>query len=275
MKHNVIVRALSGIVYVGLIVGCILAGKIWFCLLLTVLSIGAVIEYLNLAGKTAGGRLPKFHYILTVITAFFIWLFSLILTEDEITIFYSIPIFIIYLPLLFCSGVFLKSPLALTGVKNSLFSFFYIVFPLCFLYFIYSIYGIESILFIFIGIWINDTGAFCVGCSIGRHRLCERLSPKKSWEGFWGGLFFTVVAALIYAIITHRDIPFMCIYGAAISVLATIGDLFESLLKRKAGVKDSGNLIPGHGGVLDRIDSLLFVSWVAFFLGAAIFVRAI
>jgi phosphatidate cytidylyltransferase len=109
-------------------------------------------------------------------------------------------------------------------------------------------------------IWVNDTGAYCVGSTMGKHRLCERLSPKKSWEGFWGGMAFCVIASVIYALIMNYNVLASVAFGIIVSLFATFGDLFESLLKRSAGVKDSGKLIPGHGGVLDRIDSLLFVA---------------
>ena len=122
-------------------------------------------------------------------------------------------------------------------------------------------------------IWMNDTGAFLVGCTIGKHRLFERISPKKSWEGFWGGMFFCVMTGVGYYYLisevpaTINSLPFFIILGIIVSVFATFGDLVESMFKRSVGVKDSGNLIPGHGGILDRIDSLLFViPAVAFYL---------
>ena len=113
---------------------------------------------------------------------------------------------------------------------------------------------------------MNDTGAYLVGCTIGRHRLFERISPKKSWEGFWGGLLFSALTALAYFYFINNEAPnfansivFYIGLGLVVPVFATFGDLVESMFKRSIGVKDSGNLIPGHGGILDRIDSLLFV----------------
>ncbi|MDE6280052.1 MAG: phosphatidate cytidylyltransferase, partial [Paramuribaculum sp.] len=111
-------------------------------------------------------------------------------------------------------------------------------------------------------LWLNDTGAYCVGSLMGRHRLCERLSPKKSWEGFWGGMFFTAVGAVLLMPWYMPGTPW--IFGAGtgiiISIAATWGDLVESMLKRSQGVKDAGNILPGHGGILDRIDSLLLAA---------------
>jgi phosphatidate cytidylyltransferase len=123
-------------------------------------------------------------------------------------------------------------------------------------------------------IWLNDTGAYCVGSLLGKHRLCERLSPKKSWEGFFGGLVFCIAAGIVASYILSDSIySFMIItisLGVVVCVFATVGDLFESLIKRTLHVKDSGNLIPGHGGILDRIDSLLFVAPAVFFFYALV-----
>ena len=113
-----------------------------------------------------------------------------------------------------------------------------------------------------VAIWANDTGAYIVGSRIGKIRLFPSLSPKKSWEGFFGGMLFSVISTTLLAYfldVTMFDVTEGIILGIVISVFATWGDLFESMLKRNAGVKDSGSLIPGHGGILDRIDSMLFV----------------
>lgn len=114
------------------------------------------------------------------------------------------------------------------------------------------------ILAIFIFIWLNDTGAYLVGSLIGKRRLFERISPKKSWEGFFGGLFFVLAASQAFAWYDPEISRFHWLGLAATVVLfGTWGDLVESLLKRTLGVKDSGNILPGHGGMLDRFDSVM------------------
>lgn len=148
----------------------------------------------------------------------------------------------------------------------------YIGFPLSLLvaiaiYLQSSLDTCMPILAMFILIWVNDTGAFLFGSTFGKHRLLERVSPKKSWEGFWGGLACCIgVGALIGSTSTplsaiHFSSPllFWSLAGVVICLASTFGDLFESVIKRNVHVKDSGNLIPGHGGILDRIDSLLMV----------------
>ena len=111
---------------------------------------------------------------------------------------------------------------------------------------------------IFIFNWVNDTGAYCTGMLFGKHRLFERISPKKSWEGSIGGGIFSILAAWGMS----HFFPFMSLWvwiglGLTVVVFGTWGDLTESLLKRSLGIKDSGNILPGHGGMLDRFDSTL------------------
>lgn len=133
------------------------------------------------------------------------------------------------------------------------------------------------ILTMFILIWVNDTGAYLFGSIFGRHRLLERVSPKKSWEGFWGGMVCCVAASMLIgtsstplsAVDAGAPLVYWALWGVVLSVAATFGDLFESVIKRNLNLKDSGNLIPGHGGILDRIDSLLMVipASVVFYMG--------
>jgi phosphatidate cytidylyltransferase len=113
---------------------------------------------------------------------------------------------------------------------------------------------------VFILIMINDTAAYLVGVPFGRHRLFKRVSPKKSWEGFAGGAVFVVTASLVMnRIFPVPDVTGWFLIGLIVSVFGVYGDLVESLFKRSLDIKDSGSILPGHGGVLDRIDAWLFV----------------
>ncbi|MDX9772481.1 MAG: phosphatidate cytidylyltransferase [Bacteroidales bacterium] len=110
----------------------------------------------------------------------------------------------------------------------------------------------------FLLLWANDTGAYLVGSSLGRHRLWERISPKKSWEGFFGGLILTMLIARLFSgWLGVADMKGWMIIALIISVAGTVGDLLESMLKRSLGLKDSGTIMPGHGGFLDRFDSVV------------------
>jgi phosphatidate cytidylyltransferase len=106
-------------------------------------------------------------------------------------------------------------------------------------------------------VWTNDVFAYLVGANLGRHHLCERLSPKKSWEGFFGGLIGALVMGLLVARLLHDSYLLWLGLALVTGLSAVAGDLVESMFKRASQVKDSGTMIPGHGGVLDRFDAML------------------
>ena len=122
------------------------------------------------------------------------------------------------------------------------------------------------LLSLFVIIWTNDTGAYCVGSLLGKHKMFPRVSPGKSWEGLVGGFVFALVAGWIFSMFVSlspdrtTNIVLWLGYAALVSVFGTLGDLMESLTKRTLGIKDSGNIIPGHGGMLDRFDSMLLAA---------------
>jgi phosphatidate cytidylyltransferase len=105
-------------------------------------------------------------------------------------------------------------------------------------------------------VWASDTGAYFTGSKFGKHRLFERISPRKSWEGFFGGMLFAALTAWILSMFyTELSMTHWLVASIIVTVTGTLGDLAESMLKRSAGVKDSGNILPGHGGILDRFDA--------------------
>ncbi|MBA4370325.1 MAG: phosphatidate cytidylyltransferase [Coriobacteriaceae bacterium] len=119
-----------------------------------------------------------------------------------------------------------------------------------------------------LSVWANDVFAYLIGSTMGRHRMVPAISPRKSWEGFAAGTAFTVAVWMVLYFVadTGLSLAWHAAAGVAVSVAAVVGDLAESRLKREAGVKDSGRLLPGHGGFLDRFDSLILVSVVAFYI---------
>ncbi|WP_242346786.1 phosphatidate cytidylyltransferase [Anaeromyxobacter terrae] len=127
-------------------------------------------------------------------------------------------------------------------------------------------FDVGWVILAFVVTWGNDTFAYFTGHALGRHKLLERISPKKTWEGFAGGAVGSVVGALVTRALLLQDelsVGLAIAIGLGGAVLGPLGDLAESMVKRAAGVKDSGKIIPGHGGLLDRIDALLFVApWV-------------
>ncbi len=160
-----------------------------------------------------------------------------------------------------------------------------IALPLATLSFLYFL-SYKLLLALFVLIWINDTGAYCVGSLTakrpnGNHKMTPHISPKKSWEGLIGGVVFCLVAAYILALCgwfdaisaNEHEVLIALIFGVIASMFGTMGDLMESLFKRSIGVKDSGRFLPGHGGVLDRFDSILLATpiltafcWLCYFI---------
>ncbi|HTK10342.1 MAG TPA: phosphatidate cytidylyltransferase [Ktedonobacteraceae bacterium] len=121
------------------------------------------------------------------------------------------------------------------------------------------------LLFVMLGVWGCDSAAFFVGRYFGRHKMSPRISPGKTWEGFAGGMFLAVIAALVLTVVPLGVPWYIAIcFGLLLGVAAVLGDLAESLIKRQTNVKDSGQLMPGHGGMLDRVDSLLFAVMIVY-----------
>ncbi len=267
---NVIVRSLSGIVYIALILAGIFCGKIAFLALTTVFALLGVIEFQNITMGKAASPIQALSRCWDLLAAVSLCMASNLYTQPQWLILSELIVLISYILVRFILSLYDKTPGAFANVGWSVLSIAYIALPMFLLNLFYSDtdYSRYLILTMFVMIWLNDTGAYCVGSLLGKHRLFPRLSPKKSWEGFFGGLVFCVGAGIgaFYLIPENNSLIAWICYGTAICLLSTWGDLFESMLKRSHGIKDSGHLIPGHGGILDRIDSLLFASWGTFIL---------
>lgn len=266
-----VTRTLAGIVYIALIVAALLCGDIWFMLLLMLFAVLGVNEV-----EAMAGHLTNIPFMVKgqdrVIAAVIIVVNMLMAQGLSYPWDSSFNPVLTAMPVVFCllvrgvSQLYLHRCNGLLCVSVSAVSLIYVAGALATLPYIYYIAGSPLlILAMFVMIWLNDTGAFVVGSLTGKHRLFERLSPKKSWEGFFGGLVFSIAAGGLMWLWLPDWLPGLGLWaslglGALVAVMATWGDLFESLLKRTASVKDSGHLIPGHGGIMDRIDSLLFVA---------------
>ena len=268
---KILTRSLSGIVYIAIILGSILFGQPYFALFVVLLSILGALEFTKITQGLSKDR--TYMISIDVLTTIFVASAGICLHS----IYVALGLYLIR----FIATLYSQQENPLRSLSYSMLTISYIGLPL---FLMSKIYEMESgalfILAMFVLIWINDTGAFVVGCSIGKHRLFERVSPKKSWEGFFGGLLFNIIAAVLFfyfgstetAIL--KNLPFCIGFAIVVTIFATWGDLVESLIKRTLHLKDSGNMIPGHGGILDRIDSLLLVA-PAIYLFLFIFTKLI
>ena len=263
MKSNFLQRAITGILFVGVLVGCILYDPWTFSALFVVISALTIREFGHLINQVEGVSINK---NITMLAGVYLYMavmaFCTNLSGSKIFLPYLL--LIMYLMI---SELYLKKENPVMNWAYSMLSQLYIALPFAMLNVLSfhtspmdtSVsYNPILPLSVFVFIWLSDTGAYCVGSLIGRHRLFERISPKKSWEGSIGGGIVAIGSSFIFA----HYFPIMNMAewaGLALIVVifGTWGDLTESLLKRQLHIKDSGAILPGHGGMLDRFDSAL------------------
>lgn len=264
MKNNFIQRAVTGVLFVIVLVGCILYSPLSFGILFTIISVLSVHEFAQLVSKSSEVSINK---TITALGGAYLFLALMSFCTQQSV---GARVFLPYLGLLLymmITELYLKKKNPTGNWAYSMLSQLYVALPFALL----NVLAFQNSpetgsvtynpilpLSIFVFIWLSDTGAYCVGSLIGKHRLFERISPKKSWEGSIGGGIFSIASSHGFA----HFFPFMPGWqwvGLAIVVVifGTWGDLTESLMKRQLGIKDSGNILPGHGGMLDRFDSAL------------------
>ena len=262
---NFLIRTVTAIVFASVMVFCILKGAPWFVGLFGVCTILTTIEYTGLANKYKQADTSRLWATVAAFT-FYAAIVGLSVGQGGAILF--LP-FVFTLIVIMIRELYFKKPSPINDWTQTLFPVIYIALPYALTSMLaFNVTGPQSgyspviPLTLFIFLWCNDVGAYCTGCTIGKHKLFERISPKKTWEGSIGGAVLTMVAAFLL----HRFLPhwysFMPAWvwiGMALVVVlfGTWGDLIESLMKREMGIKDSGKILPGHGGMLDRFDSAL------------------
>lgn len=251
---EVIVRTISGVLYIAIVIFSMFTSREWFMGLFFLLGAITLTEFLKLIHLKS-----YLAYLLLAATLFF-----LSYNIFEINAVYLLLIFSCFVNLFLFKDLLWVSKIPMFEKKKYITVFFYLISGFIFLTLIPVYNGTFTpniIIGVFILIWANDTFAYVIGKSFGRRKLLERISPKKTFEGFIGGLAGAICASfVIFKYIGHFDLKIWIILALIASVFGTIGDLIQSKFKRQAGVKDSGALIPGHGGLYDRLDSMVYAS---------------
>jgi phosphatidate cytidylyltransferase len=253
-------RSISGAVYVALLITAILFSTESFFALFGIFLLIAVYEFCDLV------QINKVMPILTsAVLYLLVYKFDFSRANNQLLLVATLLVSVKCLQFLFDT-----KKTNIDTISKYTYLIGYIVLPFIIITkipFGINGYNPKIIISIFILIWTNDTFAYLVGKSFGKHKLFERVSPKKTVEGFVGGIVFAVVASFIISNYYIGGAQTIWIFITLIvSVFGTLGDLIESKLKRIAGVKDSGNIMPGHGGVLDRLDSIIFVAPIIYVL---------
>ena len=262
--NNFIQRTISGAILISIIIASILFHSYAFAAVFVVICAWCVREFqqlvntqqdvnVNMWVATFGGEL--------------LFLCSYFYASGIFAYQWIYAVYIVYVMAVFIWELFRKQPNPINNWAYFVLGQIYVAVPFSLLNFILFAAGYNPIILlsIFVIIWTNDTAAYLCGVTFGKHRLFERISPKKSWEGFIGGAVFSLVSGYVFSLlIPEISLLHWLILSEIVVVFGTFGDLIESLMKRTLNVKDSGNAIPGHGGLLDRFDSMLFAAPVVF-----------
>ena len=259
---NLIIRALTGIIFVVVLISAICIHPIFFLILFCIITGLTLWEFGGLVKHYENANLQR---TVNVLGGVYLFIATFVYTNGLTNGKIFLP-YLLFIMLTMIAELYYKAPNPINNWAFTLFAQVYCAGSFSMLNFIGAEPGTPGvmsytplfIMAIFIFVWLDDTGAYLVGSLIGKHKLFERISPKKSWEGFFGGLILALASSQAFAWFAP-EINRMNWLGLAATVVlfGTWGDLIESLLKRTLGVKDSGNVLPGHGGMLDRFDSVM------------------
>lgn len=265
---NLLTRTASGAVYVALMIAGVLAPPV-MVVLMCVVSMFGIFEFC----KMTSGPVDRLSEGLMLLSAFIIAFVStkqMMLTSSEITmptVLMLVFFFLLlgYVAIMAVAELFRRRPCPIEQIGKGVFGMFWIVLPLGLLSVLPCVSQPLTLAFLLL-IWGCDTFAYLGGSIYGKHKMFERISPKKTWEGTLTGVAMTIAMAVLlwtipffrYDNLLYGDVFLWIIFAVLTAVFGIFGDLLESLFKRNAGLKDSGNIMPGHGGILDRFDSILF-----------------
>lgn len=275
---NLIVRAITGVVFVAVMVGGILYSPATFGILFTLITGLSVWEFTGIVNKRADVQVNRLITTVAGCCLFVAFFGYTAGVTGGAVLFVPWLLSMVYLLI---AELYLQRPNPMNNWAYSVLSQLYAALPFALLNLLEfsnlnageapandTFKGAYLVLAIYVFLWCSDTGAYCVGSLLGRHKLFPRVSPGKSWEGsIGGGVLCLAVSQLVARYVTVLSPMEWAIFALVVVVFGTWGDLIESLLKRQMGIKDSGRILPGHGGMLDRFDSsLLAIPAVVIFL---------
>jgi phosphatidate cytidylyltransferase len=248
-RSNTLARVLTALVLIPLVLGLVVWAPRWlFSAVVALVAVATLREYLALAAQSGLGPLTWFSYAATAVLVFWAPL-----AES--------PALLVLLALALAARPARSLEKALPGAAASLLGVLYIGLPLAMLSDLRRLFdGPRWVIYVLALTWVSDTAAYFGGRAFGRHKLAPRISPGKSWEGAVASLAASLAFGMAYLAWMRPEmgLAWSGSISAAVNVAGQVGDVAESAIKRGAGVKDSGSILPGHGGLLDRIDALLF-----------------
>ena len=256
-------RAITGFIFAAVVLALVLINGYTFTALFTIIAALCTIEFYKLV-KTGDVKPQLISGLLLGLSLISPLIFHFLYDQPISNLLFSFPFVI----LVVVTELYRNHKNPFHNIAYTIFGVIYAFVPFCFFYalaFRDGQYSFHYPLGFIIMLWSSDTGAYLFGITLGNHRLFERHSPKKSWEGFAGGLMCSMLAAFILSLY-FAELPLVhwLVIGAIIAAAGTLGDLSESMLKRSLSTKDSGSFLPGHGGFLDRFDGLLLAAPLVF-----------
>lgn len=276
VKSNLVLRTVSGLIFVAMLVGLPFVGELMYRILFLVLGLGIMDELIGLINKSGKAKVGKITPILGYVIISGVFGGLRYASEESLELVIFILAFVLLLLFVFAAELYRKKAEPINDLAYWAFTQLYVALPFGIIQSLPFIpvqgyvpeYSPLLPLAMFAFIWSTDTGAFCVGSLIGKRKLFPRISPNKSWEGAIGGVVIAMIVGYVFSIFFDILNVYQWIGLAfVVSVSGIFGDLVESLLKRTWGIKDSGSIMPGHGGFLDRFDSSLFaIPVTAFYL---------
>lgn len=264
---TLLVRSITGLIFGITLIGLIVYSFDTFLILTTFILFGSFFELKKLFEK-AEFKINKNVLILKSIIVFLLSVYPVFIGNESDIVFFKIRILIFILLFLITIIELLFTQYIIKPIAEFIFILYLFIWyqsALNIFYFQYNMqYHYEFVLSIVFMIWANDTFAYFTGMLFGKHKLMPAISPKKTIEGFAGGLLFTLITAYLCYEFLLNGLTILNLYdcfaiGLIVNISGTLGDLIESKIKRLAEVKDSGNILPGHGGILDRLDAWYLV----------------